>query len=205
MALKVHLRIDLPRVMTGAEIAALVRKVAGQEYFQAIDLVDDGGTHYEIGVNSEKDFRDLVIAVGEPSHQMLRFEQSYQRIYVVYKKRKNADKVANYGEQDIIEAMKAFHAQLQNEFKSLQSLEGTGGQKIIFDWRGQSYQAGMLASVLNLIVLPDGTVLEAGMWTDSQPPQPDAFSEISNPYKGKRIPEEIAGEFGGVVAEPVES
>lgn len=202
--MKVHLKIDLPQPMTGAQIAALVKKVAGQEFFQEIDLVDDEGVHYEIGVDSQYP-RDLVIAVDEPDAHTLLLTKTYACIYVVYKKRKGAE--THHDQRDIIREMTEFHQKLQQEVETLSDPpdESLNGRMIEFDWKDKHYKVGKKAYDLNKIVLPDGTLLEGIMWfDDSNPPQLEELQEHPHPYKGRKSAEEIAKMFDGIVAESVE-
>lgn len=58
--------------------------------------------------------------------------------------------------------------------------------KIRFSFGGQNYEVGMEAYEKSVIQLPDGRVLEVGMWLESMPPKPSLlkvrtnFSSIEN-------------------------
>lgn len=165
-------------------------------------MVDDEGVHYEIGVNSEYPYRDLVIAGGEPTEQALMLGQTYSRIFVVRKEHGGMKYAIGYTDQTVIEAMTEFRDMLLHELEAPQPPEDHrfDDRKIDFAWKNVPYEVGQEAYDLNKIVLPDGTLLEVGMWLDSMPPQPRELRELSHPYKEKKTAEEIAKIFNGIVA-----
>jgi hypothetical protein len=71
---------------------------------------------------------------------------------------------------------------------------------IEFEWKGVKYEVPREASVLNKIVLPDGQVLTADSWLDSEPPRPMRLHLLTHGYMGSGTPEHIAKFIEGVVA-----
>ena len=57
---------------------------------------------------------------------------------------------------------------------------------IHFSYNGINYQVDDRAYDVNRIQLPDGTVLEAGGWLETCPPQPDNLTPIDIP-KAKEV------------------
>lgn len=74
---------------------------------------------------------------------------------------------------------------------------------IIFGYEDKVYSVGYEAYEKNLIVLPDGRVLEVGCWLESSPPQPADLKEVPMLTAGM-TPQEIAQLYNGVLAQITE-
>lgn len=73
---------------------------------------------------------------------------------------------------------------------------------IIFTFDGKKYSAGMDFYEKNRVVLPDGRVLEAGMWLERLPPIPQNLHCTDDlPFGG--IAEAIANHANAAVATEV--
>ena len=72
---------------------------------------------------------------------------------------------------------------------------------IFFSFEEMYYTTDAEAYDLNIIVLPDGRVLEVEGWLESNPPKPAGLHETKNLFASKK-PEDIAKLMNGVVARP---
>lgn len=72
-------------------------------------------------------------------------------------------------------------------------------EPIIFGYEDKVYSVGYEAYEKNLIVLPDGRVLEVGCWLESSPPQPAGLHEVPMLTAGM-VPEQIAKLYNGALA-----
>lgn len=73
-------------------------------------------------------------------------------------------------------------------------------EPIIFGYEDAVYKVAPEVYKKELIVLPDGTVLQVFGWLDSNPPQPAELQEVRF-LTGGMTPEQIAEVYNGVLAE----
>lgn len=54
-------------------------------------------------------------------------------------------------------------------------------ERIRFTFEGRNYEVGIEAYEQNLIALPDGTILEVGIWLETAPPKPRNLRRVKTP------------------------
>jgi len=62
---------------------------------------------------------------------------------------------------------------------------------IEFVWKGRKYQVGQIAYNVNLIRLPDKTLLKVSGWLESMPPKPTGLKAIDPEQRGGILATEI--------------
>ena len=69
---------------------------------------------------------------------------------------------------------------------------------ILFNFKGKRYEVGREAYDNDKIVLPDGTLIHVGNWSESSPPEPNDMYQIEHVFGSN--PQAVAENLGAAIA-----
>lgn len=112
--MKVKLKINIRKPVSGQQIADAVKKIAGKEFIKATPLDDTkSNKRFTLGQKSLYPYRDLVIGVGSKAIPEISMKETYNEVYVCAWNFGDGKYNIAYNDSDVEKAVRDFLDKLQ--------------------------------------------------------------------------------------------